>query len=178
MRQVSVPFAVIMFTILNSCSSKPGTAALPEAPASIKAVQDELKGKKYKTEKAGTHSPFKDDKTVEWLEPKADDKFEKGIADDSKTLQLEFSNDTAVTVNYKSKTYIGTYVIDDVAGEEERPGIKLRVSYVDEDFKFGDGPATKVTYTYIVEGINDKSLLLETPRSMNNRKIVVLMSEL
>ncbi|MBL7744038.1 MAG: hypothetical protein JNN00_11235 [Chitinophagaceae bacterium] len=167
-----------MLAILNSCSSKPGTVVLPGAPASIKAVQDELKGKNYKTEKAGTHSPFKDDKTIEWLEPKAGDKFEKGIDDDTRTLQLDFSNDTAVTVTYKDKTYTGTYAVDDVTGEEDRPGIKLRVSYVDEDLKFGDGPATKVTYTYIVEGIGDKSLLLETPRSMNNRKIVVLMGKL
>ncbi|MBL7740413.1 MAG: hypothetical protein JNK14_14445 [Chitinophagaceae bacterium] len=177
MRIPLIPACFIFCMLIQACSSGPGTTALPGAPVSVKAVQDEVKGKRYKAEKAGTHSPFKDDKTIEWLEPKAEDKFEKGIADDSKTLQLEFFNDTSVTVNYKSKSYTGTYVVDEVTGEEERPGIKLRVSYIDEEFKLGDGPATKVTYTYIVDGLNDKSLLLETPRSMNNRKIVVLMNK-
>lgn len=168
----------ITFVMLNSCSSKTGSDALPVAPASVRAVQDVVKGKKFKAEKAGTRSPFKNDKEIEWFEPEAEDKFEKEIADDSKTLQFDFMNDTSVTVVFKDKTYNGTYGVDDNTGEDEKPGIKLRVSYIDEDFKFGDGPASEVTYTYLVEGISDKSLLLETPRSMNRRKIVVLMNKL
>jgi hypothetical protein len=151
---------------------------LPEAPASIKAVQDEVKGKKYKAERAGTHSVFENDKEIAWLNPKDEDKFEKEIEDESKSLQLEFINDTSVTVIAKDKIYNGTYVVNDTTKEDEKSGIKLRISYVDEEFKFGDGPASLVTYTYLVEGISDKNLLLETPRSMNRRKIVVLMNKL
>jgi hypothetical protein len=177
MQKLSVLTAVLAFVFVCSCSSKTGTNALPAAPASVKAVLDGLKGNKYKTEKAGTHSVFENDKSIEWLEPKKEDKFETQIVDEAKTLMLDFVNDTSVIVTYKDKKNTGTYKADDTAKEDEKPGIKLRISYVDEEFKFGDGPASMVTYTYIVEGISDKNLLLETPRSMNNRKIVVLMSK-
>lgn len=139
---------------------------------------DEVKGKKYQAEKAGTHSVFENDKEIEWLEPKEENKFEKQIADEAKTLRLDFINDTAVIVAAKDKRYNGTYKADDMVKEDEKPGIKLRVSYIDEEFKFGDGPAMEVTYTYLVEGISDKNLLLETPGSMNRRKIVVLMNKI
>ena len=168
---------MIIFVMLQACVSKTNSVSQPQPPASVKAVLDELKGEKYKVEKAGTHSVFENDKEIEWLEPKEEDKFEKQIADEAKTLQLNFTNDTAVTVTVKDKTYVGTYKADDVVKEDEKPGIKLRISYIDEEFKFGDGPATEVTYTYLVEGISDNSLLLETPRSMNRRKIVVLMNK-
>jgi hypothetical protein len=175
-----LPFliAAITVAIAISCSSETDKNLLPEAPASVKAVKDEVKGKKYKAEKAGTHSVFENDKEIQWLEPKEEDKFEKQIADESKSLQLDFVNDTAVTVIVKGKTYTGTYAADDIVKEDEKPGIKLRISYVDEEFKMGEGPASLVTYTYLVEGISGKSLLLETPRSMNRRKIVVMMNKL
>lgn len=174
--------ALIAIVIASSCSSVPDKPTLPNAPASVKAVQDEVKGKKYKVEKAGTHSVFANDKEIEWLEPKKDtsnqlNKFENQIVDDAKSLSLHFVNDTSVTVTIKDKTFNGTYIVNDTTKEDEKPGIKLRISYVDEEFKMGDGPASIVTYTYIVEGISDKSLLLGTPRSMNDKKIVVLMSK-
>jgi hypothetical protein len=178
MSKLPILIAAITIVALNSCSSETNKNSLPEAPASIKAVKDEVKGKKYKAEKAGTHSVFENDKQIKWLEPKKEDDFEKKIADESKSLQFDFVNDTAVTVIAKGKTYTGTYAADDIVKEDEKPGIKLRISYVDEEFKFGDGPASMVTYTYLVEGISNKSILLETPRSMNRQKIVVLMNKL
>ncbi|MEI9810143.1 MAG: hypothetical protein WDO16_21005 [Bacteroidota bacterium] len=177
MQKRSILLSFITIILLNSCSLKKDNAALPAPPASVKAVLDGVKGSKYITEKAGTNSPFKDDKTIQWLEPKKENEFEKKIVDEAKTLQLNFTNNTAVIVSAKDKTYNGTYRADDIQKEDEEPGIKLRISYIDEEFKFGDGPATEVTYTYFVEGIDDKGLLLLTPRSMNNRKIVVLMKK-
>jgi hypothetical protein len=168
--------AISFLVILGSCSSK--TNALPEAPVSIKAVQDELKGKKYSAENAGTHSVFKDDKEIQWLKPDEKNSVEKSVADESKSIQMEFADDTSVVVSGKGKINKGTYKVNDEVGEDEKPGIKLRISYVDEEFKMGDGPAMMVTYTYTVEGINSKSLLLETPRSLNNHKIVVLMKKI
>lgn len=170
--------AMIICMILQACVSKTNSISLPQPPASVKAVLDELKGKKYQVEKAGTHSVFENDKEIEWMNPKKEDEFEKKIAAEAKALRLDFVNDTAVTITAKDKTYSGTYKADDMVKEDEKPGIKLRISYIDEEFKFGDGPATEVTYTYLVEGISDKNLLLETPRSMNRRKIVVLMNKM
>ena len=169
---------IISVSAICSCNSKTDPEAMPGVPATIKAVEDEIKGNKYEAEKAGTHSLFKDDNSIEWLEPKEENKFEKKIADESKSLRFDFINDTAITVAYNNKTYEGTYRLDENTGEDEKPGIKLRVSYTDEDFKLGNEAASVVTYTYLVEGISNAKLLLETPRSMNNRKIVVLMKKL
>jgi hypothetical protein len=170
---------MLISMILQACVSKTNSISLPQPPTSVKAVLDELKGKKYQAEKAGTHSVFENDKEIEWLNPKKEDEFEKKITDEAKTLRLDFVNDTAVTVTAKDKTYSGTYKADDEVKEDEKPGVKHRICYIiDEEFKLGDGPATEVTYTYLVEGISGKNLLLETPRSMNRRKIVVLMSKM
>ncbi len=172
-------YLVAIVALTSSCTSNNSKkAAMPEPPVSIKAVSETIKGNKYKTEQAGIHSLITTDKEVQWLEPNKEEKFEKDMVDESKTLRFDFINDTAVTVAYKGKTYNGSYSVDDVTGENDNTGIKIRVSYVDEQFKFGDGPASKVTYSYIVEGINDKSILLQTPRSMNQRNIVVLMNKI
>jgi hypothetical protein len=183
MPKLSVLIAAITVVIVSSCSSKSGETALPAAPSSVKAVKDEVKGKKYKAEKAGTHSVFADDKEITWLEMKKDtanqlNKFENQIIGDATSLQLNFTNDTAVTVMMKDKTFNGTYIVNDTTKEDEKPGIKLRISYVDDEFKMGDGPASMVTYTYLVEGISEKSILVQSPRSMNNKNIVLLMKKL
>jgi hypothetical protein len=183
MPKLFVLITAITVVISSSCSSKSGQTALPAAPSSVKAVKDEVKGKKYKAEKAGTHSVFADDKEITWLEPKKDtssqlNKFENQIVDEAIRLQFDFVNDTSVTVIMKDKTYNGNYVVNDTTKEDEKPGVKLRISYVDEEFKFGDGPASIVTYTYLVEGIGEKSILVQTPRSMNNKNIVLLMNKL
>lgn len=175
MQKILLPVVLSAVMLISSCSSK---EEAPQPPSSVKAVQDEVKGKKYKAEKAGVHSLISTDKEVKWEDPKTEGEFEKKTMDEAKSLQLDFKNDTAVTVVSKNKTYEGTYSVDDVATEDQKPGIKLRISYVDEEFKFGDGPASKVTYTYIVEGISNKSLLLVTPQSLNDRKMVLLMNKL
>ncbi|MFI5129252.1 MAG: hypothetical protein ACHQFX_04645 [Chitinophagales bacterium] len=176
MKKILAAAAAVIF--IASCSSD-GSAknGLPEKPGSVKSVQDDIKGKKYKTNKVGTHSRFSTDTTIQWLEPKKEEEFEKKIVDESRTFQLEFVNDTAVTIMMKDKTYHGTYIVNDTTKEDEKPGVKLRISYFDEEFRLGEGSASMVTYTYVVEGMNDKSLLLQTPRSMNDRKIVVLMNK-
>jgi hypothetical protein len=178
MPKLFVLMAAITVVMASSCSSKSGETALPAAPSSVKAVKDEVKGKKYKAEKAGTHSVFADDKEITWLEPKKENEFEKKIVDEAKTLQFDFVNDTSVTVIMKDKTYNGTYIVNDTTKEDEKAGIKLRISYVDDEFKMGDGPASLVTYTYLVEGIGEKSILVQSPRSMNNKNIVLLMKKL
>ena len=168
---------VLIAVVIISCNpagSKKNAA--PDPPTSIKSVHETVKGQKFKVEKAGTHSLISSDKDIQWLDPKTGNKFEKEMADESGTLQFNFKNDTSITFAYKNKSYTGTYAVDDAFGEGDKPGIKLRISYVDEELRFGDGPASKVKATYVVEGINDKSLLLQTPMSMNRRNIVVLMN--
>jgi hypothetical protein len=162
--------------IFGSCSSKKSKEETLGPPASAKAVRNIVKGARFNVEKAGIRI-FSTDKEIQWLEPKEDKKFEKQAIDESKSLRIYFLNDTSCLVALKDKDYQGTYTIDEQAKEDEKPGMKLRISYVDEDFKFGDGPASKVTYTYIIEAVSNKSLLLQTPRSLNDKNIILLMNE-
>lgn len=162
----------LVSVILFACSA--GKDSLPPAPASVNAVKEAVKGKKYMASNAGFH-PISNDKQVEWLQPKKDNKTEKDVAEETKSLHLEFVDDTTIIVSIKGKTYKGKYRLDDEKGDDENAGIKLRTTYADESFSFGGNEPMEVTYTYVVEGINSKSLLLLTPRSLNNKKIVVLL---
>ena len=173
-----VSVALIAVVIISCSSAGSKKIAIPDPPTSIASVQETVKGKKFKVERAGTHSLISSDKDIQWLDPKTENQFEKEMADESGTLQFDFKNDTSITFVYKNKSYNGTYAVDDAFGEGDKPGIKIRISYVDEELRFGDGPASKVKATYVVEGISDNSLLLQTPRSMNQRTIVVLMNKL
>jgi hypothetical protein len=176
MQRVSIFVVILGATIFLSCSSNKAGNTLPAAPASVAAVKKILNGTSYKADKAGFRL-FSTDKEIKWLEPKPEDKMEKEVVGKVKTTQLNFVNDTSCLVVIAGKDYSGTYVVDDTITYEEKPGIKIRISYVDEEFKFGDGPASMVTYTYIVEGISDKKLLLQTPRSLNSKNIIILMSK-
>lgn len=170
---------LILFSLLllaASCNNRGITGErLPPRPASVQLVVDMIRGGNYSATRVGTHF-LSTDSTVTWLDPKPGEKFEQEIVDEMKTLQLRLNPDSIVTVSYKGKEHTGTYSVDDNPGDDQKPGINLRLTYVDEEFRMGEGPAMKVTYTYVVEGINKDQILLLTPRSMNNKSLIVLFS--
>src|SRR5689334_19790992 len=93
---LTISIAAVIFI---GCSSEGGKKpTLPARPASIKAVQDEIRGKNYKTERAGTHGTFSTDTSITWIEPAKENKFEQEVLDESKTFRLNFINDTSVTM--------------------------------------------------------------------------------
>jgi hypothetical protein len=175
--QSPIPMLVATIALVSCSSTDAKKDAIPGRPANVKVVAATVKGNHYIANRVGTHSVFSNDSTIEWLEPLPGQEFEKKFVEEVKTLDLNFISDTAVTVKYGGKVSNGTYKVDDITGEDDKAGIKLRISYVDEQFKFGDGPASPVTFTYLVEGMDENKLLLETPRSINRRKAVVLMNK-
>lgn len=151
----------------------------PAPPVNSKAVQEFLKGKKLTVKQVGFYSntSLNANRDVEWLDL-AGEKSEmvKTAAEEEKSLTLQFLNDTSVTVNKKAKQFTGTFEISDKAEENEQPGIRLKLTYPDPEFGFGGTPM-EVTYSYLVAGLDTKSILLETPRTINRQKLLSLMSE-
>jgi hypothetical protein len=169
--------ASIFLIILFSCHTKTDShsnSSLPEKPGSVETVQTSLKGKNFKTINADTLSPFEMDKDspYEWQD-KITDSFTKKNLAEQLSFSLHFLNDTAVTIFNDGQEKQGTYIADTTTNGDEQPGVKLRISHM--EFGNGSNDMMKVTYTYPVNGISDKQLLLLTPRNINRRKVVVLM---
>lgn len=165
---------------LYSCSS--GSDTIPAAPAGVKEVQDFVKGKKLATQKTGFYSNLtvNGKQDVEWADAeKEENKVIREAINDEKKFALQFINDSIVTVFSKDTSYSSTYKIDNEADQydEVKEGVKLRISYVDPSFKFGNMEPSPVTFTYLVAGVDKKGLLLELPRTINRRKLVSLLSE-
>jgi len=160
-------------TTTTTATSESSTAKLPEKPGSIEAVHATLKGKSYKTINAGTVSPFEMDKDnpYEWQD-KLQDTSAKKYLSENMAFKLNFLNDSSVTVFDDGEEKQGTYRVDTTATEDYPTGTKLKLSYMSS--MFGTVPSL-LTFTYLVNGINDKQLFLQTPREVNNRKVVVLM---
>ena len=176
-------FLLLTITLIaESCGNSAGeTVTIPAKPASPDAVKQYVKGKTYKSIKAGTASTFEIDKEnpYQWLDEKKDTtKFVRNYLAERLQFTLQFVNDTAVEFTDDNKKTTGVYKFDTETGEDEKEGVKLRISYVDTSMQFpGASGAATMTYTYPVAGADEKSLLLETPRSFNNRKVVILMSQ-
>lgn len=164
--------------ILQACTAEK-VKSLPPFPTSVKAVQDMVKGKNFTTTATGFYGAItvNDVKEVEWIDTtKEKEAMVKGVVAETSSFKLKFVNDTAVTVMLKNVTYKGAYKVEDVVNENEQAGIKLRITYVDPSFSFGSTEGMEVTYTYLVKGMDEKSLLLELPREVNRRKIVSLLA--
>ncbi len=116
------------------------------------------------------------DKKIEWFGSTSENEMEKKVVGKAISTGFHFLNDTACLVIMEGKNYSATYIVDDEARQDETAGIRIRISYEDNEFSFADGSASMVTYTYLVEGISDKNLLLETPRSLNRKNIILLMN--
>ena len=171
-------FAFICFLMIilscNNNSSPADASALPGKPGTIESVEASLKGKNFKTINAGTLSPFEMDKDnpYEWQDKMTDSFTKKNLAEQM-SFSLHFLNDTAVTIFDDGQEKQGTYIVDTTTNGDEQPGVKLRIAHM--EFGNGSNDMMKVTYTYPVNGISDKQLLLLTPRDINRRKVVVLM---
>lgn len=162
---------------LPGCSGE--TEKTPPPPANIKAVTDYLNGKKLRVDRVGFYGSVlqNTERKIEWLDTlKEKNDMVKSAAGEEMSLGLYFQNDTAVVIFKKNKQFTGVYSVDDSPGEgeNEQDGIKIRISYADPDFGFGDLP-TVVTYTYRVIGLDDARILLETPRTINRQKLISLM---
>lgn len=120
------------------------------------------------------------DKTeVAWIDIKAEtDKTTKEAAEEEQKFAIHFLNDTAATVFKKDTSFAATYSVDDIAedNDKEKGSIKLRLKYADPGFSFGGSlDILTVTYTFFIRGIDEKSVLLELPKSINRRPLISLL---
>ncbi len=170
---------IFMLSVLAACSGK-STDSLPGKPANAEAVKELIRGKKYTTEKTGFFGNLTiNDKTeMEWIDAETEkEKYTKEAAIEQKKFQLHFLTDSTLTLFKKDTSFTAKYKLDEEMGEydEDQQGVKLRVSYVDPEFKFG-GEDSEITFTYVVLGADDKNLLLQLPQSVNRRKLISLLS--
>ena len=84
---------------------------------------------------------------------------------------MTISMDTVITTVALEMLGPQTYLITDEPKENAQPGVRLEISGASEAFK----EAGIVTFTYFVLGANDKMMLLQTPREINDRKVVLLL---
>lgn len=181
MKQLFTLLFIAFFFSCNNNSNEPKqeTTDIPATPAGIEAVAKTVIGKNFTAYKIATLSPFEMDKEnpYDWLDDKKDTTaFTRNYVAERMKMKLNFINDSTVQLTDEDKITEGTYKLDTLSSEDEKPGIKLRISYSDTSMNFpGVTEPMIMTSTYTVLGINNESLLLEMPRSFNNRKIAVLM---
>jgi hypothetical protein len=159
---------------LMACSSKP---AMPEAPTTLEATTKMLTGKNWVAVKVGILSPFQTEgkSSYDWLDDmKEPDEFIKTTLNEMAGLQFKFVSDTLANVSgVKDAPAEQKYAV--AAGEEDDASkVKLEFTYEGPDF-FDNTKKSVMTYSYPVLGISDKALILATPRSVNDRRVVVMM---
>lgn len=162
-----------------ACSDKKQTILLPKPPGSIETIQKNITGKQFASSRIALLLPFElnDNPSYEWLDERKDTTsfFQTFLAEREK-FRLSFYNDTAVSIFDDNKSVDGIYKIDNKQEEDEKQGFKLRISFIDTSVKFaGITEPIKMTYTYLVAGIDENNLLLELPRHYNNRKVFTLL---
>lgn len=174
--------SLLAISCLIACSEKKKENTLP-APATVAEVVKLVAGKTYSTERIGTVSPFSDkmdkEKPNRWFDE------EKELNDFAKKFQIErmkfilsFVNDTLLKVTDDGKTWDAVYTIDEEIRNEEKTGMKLRFTYPDKEGTMSFPGATEpmmLTSTYFIAGINNKAIVLETPREFNRSTVVVWM---
>jgi hypothetical protein len=165
-----------------SCNNKE-TINKPAAPSTVKEVTTVIAGKSYKTTRLGILSPFAMDSAnpVNWnIEKEDTTKFFRDYAKTQGTFTLSFSKDSSCSFFdcSQKKNINASYAADNdpkMSSDEMKAGIKIRIHYKDS-LEFGaTKTAADMTQTYLVRGMNDKELLLETGNSYNDRKLVVWM---
>ncbi len=169
----------LSFLVISCSSGTKEIPTLPPPPASVKAVADYIKSNYYDVLKAGFYSnlSINDKREIEWVDTaKEENSVIKKSVRDELLLRLQFGEDSTMSVHKKDTSYAATYKIDDVRDEKEegQPGIKLRISYRDPSFSFGN-ETPLVTYTWVILGMNEKYLLLQTPQTINQKKLISLL---
>jgi hypothetical protein len=166
--------AAVLFV---GCSA-PGTKALPPAPASVAQTLAWLQGRTLSVQKAGFYGALtvNDNTEINWIDTAVQaEPIIKETVRELGNWSMRLGSDSTIVINSKGSSYQGRYKLDDQPQEGEKPGIRLRVTYVDPTFSFGGSEPMEVTYTYLVKGIDAKEMLLELPREINRQKLLALM---
>ncbi|CAN5475855.1 hypothetical protein BH09BAC3_BH09BAC3_34560 [soil metagenome] len=180
-KSLSILLLITVISII-SCGKKQGEgASSDETPSPVKTVAEAksiMTGKKWSvTDVALKPYEFGNDKNLtisyDWFSVAKDlGEFEK--KEESKFLNstIELSADTTAVTSGIGLVGLQKYLLTDIPVEGKSEGIRLELSGNSNDEDFKD---MEMTYTYYVLGANDKRLLLQTPNSINNRPVVLML---
>jgi hypothetical protein len=169
--------------IFTACTSQEKEVVAPASPKSAADVTAAVKGKKFKTEKLGLLSPFATDSldSVNWkIQQQDTSKFFRDYAGKQMNFAVNFSNDSLAGFmdTDAGKMVQAVYsVVNDTSpeGEDEKPGIKIKLAYNDSMDFGGSKTAAKMTLSLRVIGMDAGNLLLESNRSYNRRPLAMWM---
>jgi hypothetical protein len=153
----------------NNVDSAKQELVIPKPPACVDAVKAEIKTKSYQVGDVGAIDLFNE---FDWASTSNDTtKFYREYINERKNFTLQFLNDTIAKVHDEKKTFEAKYNLE----KDTSTAVLLNLQYVDSSFSFNPGEPMMITSAYKIKGVDNNSLLLETPREMNRRKIILLM---
>lgn len=190
MQRKNYLIALLATIMLFSCGQDKKDS-LPVKPQDLNSVKTLIKGKKYTTQKTGFYGTIavNDETTVNWIDI-AEKKKQLAKNTNNMTAQTEltaaerelkfavqFVNDTAATVFSNGTSIPATYAVDNIVDDygNDKESVKIRLTYADPSFSFGNEPASEMTFTFLVVGADEKSLLLQTPRTINRQPLISLL---
>ena len=190
MQRKNYLIALLATIMLFSCGQDKKDS-LPVKPQDLNSVKTLIKGKKYTTQKTGFYGTItvNDETTVNWIDI-AEKKKQLAKKTNNMTAQTEltaaeselkfavqFINDTAAKVFLNDESIPATYAVDNIVDDygNGKESVKIRLTYVDPSFSFGNEPASEMTFTFLVVGADEKSLLLQTPRTINRQPLISLL---
>lgn len=179
MKWNSIKILCLLFIIaLASCKSG------DKMPPTIKTAQDArvlLPGKTWVVKDVGLkpyefssepnpNSPL----VIDWFSvAKELGEYETKAKESFGKASIELKQDSVASTTGLELTGNQKYFITDEAKDNTPPGVRLEITGGSDAFK--DMGFTEATFTYIVLGANEKTLLLQTPNEINRRKIVLLL---
>lgn len=149
---------------------------MPGEVTSDQTAANMLKGKKWTVSRTGTLLPFTNDKkSYSWLdEMETPNEFlGKSLAEMS-PIQFTFVNDTLANVTGVPETPLQQTYIVTIDENVDLSVPILKLSFDGPSPLEGEGNM-RMTYSYPIYGIDESKMILGTPRSVNERTIVVLM---
>ncbi|HLW62314.1 MAG TPA: hypothetical protein VKY33_02835 [Flavobacterium sp.] len=190
MQRKNYLIALLTTIMLFSCGQDKKDS-LPVKPQDLNSVKTLIKGKKYTTQKTGFYGTIavNDETTVNWIDI-AEKKKQLAKNTNNMTAQTEltaaerelkfavqFVNDTAATVFSNGTSIPATYAVDNIVDDygNDKESVKIRLTYADPSFSFGNELASEMTFTFLVVGADEKSLLLQTPRTINRQPLISLL---
>ena len=126
-----------------------------------------------------TISPFVMDKEnpYEWMDGKKDSSaLTMQFRNDRLQMKMKFLSDSIVSLTDDYKTTEVAYRFDTTPGPPKKGNMALLLSMPNKSMTMpGMTEPMMMTYTYNIHGADDNRLFLETPRSFNNQKVMVLL---
>jgi hypothetical protein len=170
-------FFIVTLLLNASCTNEAKKeSSIPNGPATMIVALKELKNKNYVVEDVGFIRIFMDkEDPIKWTKEMPDtSKMYKDFVNDRKNFSLSFITDTTVKIVDEKTDLQALWSLE----KDTSNTILLHLKYEDASFNMpGATEPTMVTYTYKIKGIDDKNMLLETPRQYNDMPVALLMKK-